>query len=79
MPINNEQISKLLKMIATVQPDELDCDGCSQHLAEFAETQLLGKTVTESQKAIQIHLQNCHCCEIEFNNLLAALQGIDEE
>lgn len=79
MPINDEQIKKLVNMIATVQPDKLDCDGCSQHIAEFAESQLLGKTLEESQKAVETHLQNCHCCEAEFNNLLAALEGIEED
>ncbi len=79
MPITDEQIKALVNMIASVQPDELDCDACSQHIAEFAETQLLGKTVDESQQAIQTHLENCHCCQAEFNDLLAALKGIEEE
>ncbi len=79
MPITDEQIKALVNMIATVQPDELDCDTCSQRIAEFAETQLLGKTVDESQKAIRTHLENCHCCQAEFNDLLTALKGIDED
>lgn len=77
MPITNEQISKLMNMIATVQPDKLDCDGCSEHIAEFAETQLLGKSIEQSQQAVQTHLENCHCCAIEFKNLLEALEGLD--
>ena len=75
MPITDEQLKKLVSMITSVQPDELDCDGCSQHLAEFAETQLLGKTLEQSQQAVQAHLQNCHCCEVEFQSLLAALEN----
>lgn len=77
MPITNEQISQLIHMIVSVQPDELDCDGCSQRIAEFAETHLLGKTIEQSQQAVQTHLENCKCCAIEFKNLLEALKGLE--
>lgn len=76
MPMTNEQIKQLVHMIATVQPDKLDCDCCSEQIAEFAETHLLGKTLEESQQAVQAHLENCHCCEMEYKSLLAALEDI---
>ena len=79
MAMTNEQIKQLVDMIVSVQPDELDCEGCSQHLAEFAETQLLGKSLEESQRAVQTHLQNCHCCELEFESLLEALEAVEQE
>lgn len=78
MSISNEQIKQLLEMITSVQPDKLDCDGCSHELAEFAEQHLLGKSLTESQQSVQTHLQNCHCCETEFKSLLAALENIED-
>lgn len=78
MSLSNEQIKRLVKMIASVGPDELDCDGCSKQLAEFAEHHLLGKTLQQSQQAVQQHLENCHCCETEFKSLLAALENAEE-
>ncbi len=78
MPMTESQIKKLLEMIVDVQPDELDCDGCSQQLAEFAERHLLGKSIEQSQREVQAHLQNCHCCEMEFKSLLDALKAIPE-
>lgn len=77
MPITNEQISKLMNMIASVQPDKLDCDGCSRRIAEFAETHLLGKSIEQSQQAVQTHLENCPCCAMEFKSLLEALEGLE--
>ena len=79
MSLTNEQIKQLVKMIASVGPDELDCDGCSQQIAEFAEHHLLGKTLEQSQQAVKKHLENCHCCQMEFKSLLEALENVEEE
>lgn len=78
MSLNNDQIKQLVKMIASVGPDELDCDGCSRKIAEFAEHHLLGKTLQQSQQAVKNHLENCHCCEMEFKSLLEALENAEE-
>ena len=79
MPLNNAQINKLVSLIVTVEHDELDCDCCCEKIAEFAETHLLGKTLEESHRAVQTHLNNCHCCEAEFQSLLAALKDATDE
>jgi len=79
MAMTNQQIKRLINMIATVQPDRLDCDGCSEQIAEFAELHLLGKSLEQSQQAVQAHLQNCHCCKLEFESLLIAIGSIEEE
>lgn len=78
MSMKPEQLKTLLSLIASAQPDSLDCDGCGKYLAEFAEAHLLGKELAESQHAVQTHLQNCHCCQSEFEQLLAALENLEE-
>lgn len=79
MPITFAQLKALVNMVITVKPDDMDCDDCSDHIAEYAETQLLGKTVEESQAAVKTHLDNCPCCSGEFVNLLDALKELEEE
>ena len=79
MALTNEQIKQLVNMIVTVSPDDLDCDSCTQQIAEFADHHLRGKTLEESQLAVKQHLENCHCCEIEFKNLLEALENAEQD
>jgi len=79
MPLNNEQIKNLVSLVVDVEEDELDCDCCNEQLAEFAETHLLGKTLAQSQRAVEAHLKNCNCCEEEFQSLLAALKDAQDD
>ena len=55
----------------------LDCDGCLSHVAEFADAKLTGKTTCESMQAVQAHLENCPCCEHEFQMLVEALRALE--
>jgi len=79
MAMTEAQIKQLVTMITTVKPDSLDCGSCSAQIAEFAEQHLLGKSLEQSQQAVQTHLENCHCCELEFKSLLTALEQVEEE
>lgn len=78
MPLTTEQISGLLGMIATVEPDSLDCDSCFEYLAEFAEAELASREIPEALKAVEIHLQQCMCCQDEYRALLEALRALEE-
>ncbi len=77
MALNKDQIKSLLDMVASSQPDELDCDGCFKLIAEFAETRLADRPLSEAMQAVETHLQNCACCRDEFETLLSALRGMD--
>lgn len=78
MPLSKQQVSSLVQLVASTTPDEIDCDGCLDHVAEFAETQLAGLPIESALVAVQNHIQNCHCCRLEFESFLKALSGMDE-
>ena len=77
MPISNDQIASLLGMINDAKPDDLDCDGCLEHLAEFAENELANREIPEALKAVQTHIEQCKCCRDEYAALLAGLKEIE--
>ena len=77
MSLSNEQISELVRLAATSGTDVLDCDGCFAHLAEFAELQLARKEVPDALKAVEAHLQQCQCCQAEFEALMEALRSLE--
>lgn len=79
MPLSKEQIDTLLTLVATATDDEMSCDGCLPHVAQFAEAQLEGATLCESMTKVKNHMQNCPCCNDEFNALMEALKNVDAD
>jgi len=79
MSLSPEKIKKLIELVATVQNDSLDCDGCLERVAEFAEAHLAGRSVSAALQSVRMHLESCGCCQDEYEALLAALSTLDQE
>ena len=77
MSLSPEMIKKLIDLVATTQDDALDCDGCLEHVAEFAEAHLAGRSLSAALESVRMHLESCGCCQDEFEALLAALGTLD--
>jgi hypothetical protein len=77
MRISNEQTKALLDLIATSTPDQIDCDGCFGHLSEFVEHQLLGTEIPEALKKVEVHLDQCACCNDEHHALITGLHALE--
>ncbi len=78
MPLSEQQVAKLLQLVGDSRTDGLDCDGCFEHLAEFAEVSLMCREIPEALQAIEIHLEQCPCCHSEFQALREALLSLDD-
>ena len=74
MKISNQEAQALLKFVAKTTDREIACQTCEDHLAEFVEAKITGKSIPEALKAIEEHLALCPECKEETNLLLAALQ-----
>lgn len=76
MALTNEQIKTLMSLVSATCDDCLDCDGCYDRVAEFAEAELTGRPLCEALCAVRTHLKNCPCCADEYRALLAALEEL---
>lgn len=76
MALTAEQVTHLVAMVITVQPDEIDCEECFGRVAEYAQMQLTGGSLDQGMQAIQRHLQQCPCCRDEYQALLEALSAL---
>ena len=76
MSLTNQQIQKLLNLVASVQDDSMDCDGCYHRISEFVERQLEGQPLDAAMHAVELHLANCPCCADEYRVLKAGLTAM---
>lgn len=77
MAITELQVKQLLGLITKTESDDLDCDGCFEGLASFADAQILANEIPEALQAVRKHLNQCPCCQDEYNALLHSLKRLE--
>jgi hypothetical protein len=75
MSLSKSEIQKLLDVVRSTRPLEIDCDVCLIEVGEFAELHVAGRSVPEALKAVEQHLMICDECRQEFELLCLTLQG----
>lgn len=78
MPLSRKELETLLQLVARTKDAELNCEQCLALVAEFAERQLEGQSVTDSLAAVEQHLSICAECRDEYAALRQALEEMDE-
>lgn len=78
MRLSKQEIERLLQLVRLTNDRELTCDECLALVAEFAEQQLAGKSVTAGLKAIEQHLSVCGECQEEYEALQQTLSTMDD-
>lgn len=78
MKLHPRQIDGLMHLIGLTREDEIDCNQCLEHVAEFAETHLAGRPVPQALKAVEHHLALCAECREEYEALCKAIAGLDD-
>lgn len=79
MVIEFSKVQKLFQSISSAVPDQMDCDGCFELSAQFAEAEMNGEQLSDVLKAVQIHMSQCPCCAYEYQSLLEAVRAADSE
>ena len=77
MKITEQQLTFLTSLVSKViEHDTLGCDDCFALLDRFGDAVLAGDPLPPQLEAVRTHLQQCRCCRIEYEALLAALREI---
>jgi hypothetical protein len=77
MKLNEGQFAMLGSLVVEVnERDQLGCDGCSELIAQFADTMIAGDEIDPMLEAVREHLLQCRCCRYEYEALLVALREI---
>lgn len=78
MPLSNEQMSELLRLIGITASEEIDCEECLSHIAEFAEHQSGNESTKQRLRDVEQHLKVCAECQEEYETLRRILDGSTE-
>ena len=76
MALSKDEIAQLLKLIGQTEDHELNCEECLALVAEFAESQLSGKSVPAGLQAVEQHLAVCGECREEYEALRHTLNSL---
>ena len=76
MALSKDEIAQLLKLLGQTEDHELNCEECLALVAEFAESQLSGKSVPASLHAVEQHLAVCGECREEYEALRQTLDSL---
>lgn len=79
MSLSKSEIAQLLKLIGQTEDHELNCEECLALVAEFAESQLSGKSVSAGLQAVDQHLAVCTECREEYEALRKTLDSFRGE
>ncbi len=79
MKLTTITLRKLAQVVAHTHNEEIGCDECWDHLDQFAELMLNGKTAAEFLPLVEEHLIVCGECRDEFEAFLSALRAIENE
>ena len=77
MSYTTEQISDLMRLIGITRESEINCNECLDHVAEFAEHELAGKSTPEALDVVSHHLSLCPECKEEYDELLNVMRSRD--
>lgn len=73
MLVSYRQVLKFLTVVSNTVPDSIECDGCFELIAEFADAELRGDELSQSMQLVKNHLSQCPCCAYEYATLLEGI------
>lgn len=78
MPLTKKEIENLMRQIVLTDDIEINCEQCLALIAEFADQQMAGKSISTSLKAVEHHLLICDECREEYEALRQTLVEMDD-
>jgi len=74
-----QEMKRLLRSIANIEPDEIGCDTCFEVVDRFVEMELAGKEAAEALPLVKAHLNRCEACREEYRALYQAVKTMAEK
>jgi uncharacterized protein with PIN domain len=77
MSLSKNELNALMRLVGLTKESEINCEQCLSLVAEFAERELAGKSIPESVRAVEHHLNVCAECREEYEVLQQVLKEME--
>lgn len=77
--VEAQEMKRLLRSLANIEPDEIGCDTCFEVVDRFVELELEGKDAEEALPLVKDHLNRCEACREEYRALYQAVKKLTEK
>jgi hypothetical protein len=64
----------LIKRWLSAHESSVSCDDCADHMDKLADVLAQHASPIGALREIELHISNCHCCQSEFQALLAIVK-----
>jgi rubrerythrin len=77
MALNPEQVGKLLQKIRQTREIEMTCPECLDELDRYTQSTLDSQPIEGILHKVREHLEDCPCCNDQFELVLETLKAIE--
>ncbi len=69
------KLTDVVKTIFSTKNQDITCDQCFEYIDEYVDMLHAGQDPSEVLPQVKGHLEQCRCCEMEFQALISILEG----
>jgi deoxycytidylate deaminase len=70
-----KRFTSIMRMIFSTADEDITCDECYDQIDQYVDLLRAGQNPGEVLPRVKNHLEQCRCCEAEFNALITILEG----
>lgn len=71
-----------MRTIFSAEDEDITCDECYEHVDRYVDMLRAGEDAATVLPKVKIHLEQCRCCESEFQAFIAILEaetGVEQD
>ena len=73
---DTRRFGKIMRMIFSARDrEEIGCDECYEYVDQYVDMIRTGQDASKVLPQVKEHLDQCRCCELEFNALITVLEA----
>ncbi len=68
------RFGRVMRYVMTTHEQDITCDECFEYVDRYVDMLRMGRDPDEVLLRVKHHLQNCPCCQQEFQALIVILE-----
>ena len=76
---SQEELKEIVKQVISVPLEEITCDECFEVIDQYVDMLRTGQDPAVVLPKVKEHLDQCHCCGVEFRALISILEAAADQ